>query len=88
MDGNKLFVGNLSYSTSEDELRELFSQHGRVDNVTIISNKGFGFVEMSSPEEAEAAKNSLNLTHFGGRNLNVNEARPKKDKPRRNFRRY
>ncbi len=84
----KLFVGNLSYSTEESDLRDLFAQHGKVESVNIIPNKGFGFVEMSSSSEAEAAKNALNLTQVGGRNINVNEARPMKPKPRREFRRY
>ena len=88
MQGSKLFVGNLSYSTTETELTELFSQHGTVQSVKIIPNKGFGFVEMSSSGEAETAKNELNLTHFGGRNINVNEARPERPKPRRQFGRY
>jgi len=85
MQGSKLFVGNLSYSTDENELQELFSKHGTVKDVKIISNKGFGFVEMSSPAEAEAAKEALNLTSVSGRNINVNEAKPPKENPRRNF---
>lgn len=85
---NKLFVGNLSFSTEENELKELFSKHGTVQSVTIIPNKGFGFIEMSSPEEAEAAKNALNLASLSGRNINVNEARPQKARPQRNFERY
>ncbi len=88
MKEKKLFVGNLSYSTTEEELKGLFSQHGTVESVTIISDKGFGFVEMSTPEEAESAKEALNLTNFEGRNLNVNEARPQKSRPNSNFRRY
>ncbi len=88
MQGSKLFVGNLSYSTGEDELQELFAKHGTVKSVKIIPNKGFGFIEMSSSDEAEAAKEALNLTSVSGRNINVNEARPQKEKPRRNFRRY
>jgi RNA recognition motif-containing protein len=88
MQGSKLFVGNLSYTTNESELQELFSKHGTVKSINIISNKGFGFVEMSSPTEAEAAKEALNLTSLGGRNINVNEARPPKEKPRQNFRKY
>lgn len=91
MQGNKLFVGNLSFSTTEHELTELFSQHGTVQSVRIIPNKGFGFVEMSNSNEAENAKNALNLASFGGRNLNVNEARPQRTEPRHNsgsFERY
>ncbi|RKY42527.1 MAG: RNA-binding protein [Candidatus Makaraimicrobium thalassicum] len=88
MQGSKLFVGNLSYSTDEDELHELFAEHGMVKSVNIIPNKGFGFVEMSSPAESEAAKEALNLTSVGGRNINVSEARPPKERPSSNFRRY
>ena len=88
MQGSKLFVGNLSYTTDEGELQELFSKHGTVKSINIISNKGFGFVEMSSPAEAEAAKEALDLTSLGGRNINVNEARPPKARPKRNFGRY
>ncbi len=88
MQGSKLFVGNLSYSTDESELRELFAQHGTVKSIKIIPNKGFGFIEMESSSEAEAAMEALNLTSVSGRNINVNEARPQKEKPRRNFGRY
>ncbi|MFH1846862.1 MAG: RNA-binding protein [Candidatus Omnitrophota bacterium] len=88
MTEKKLFVGNLNYSTTEDELRDLFAQHGTVESVNIIPNKGFGFVEMSSLAEAEAAKEALNLSHVGGRNINVNEARPMKDRPKRTFKRF
>jgi RNA recognition motif-containing protein len=78
MGGNKLFVGNLSFSSSEGELEQLFAEHGTVENVKIIANKGFGFVEMAKQEEAEAAKEALNLSMFGGRNINVSDARPMK----------
>ncbi len=88
MQEGKLFVGNLSYSTDEDELNELFAKHGTVKSINIIPNKGFGFVEMSSSAEAEAAKEALNLTSVSGRNINVNEARPQKERPRNNFRSY
>ncbi|MFH1878482.1 MAG: RNA-binding protein [Candidatus Omnitrophota bacterium] len=88
MSGTKLFVGNLSYSTDENELQELFGKHGTVKSVNIIPNKGFGFVEMSTSAEADAAKEALNLTSVSGRNINVNEAKPQKEKPRRDFRRY
>ncbi len=60
MEGNKLYVGNLNYSVNEDQLKELFENHGTVQSVNIIEGKGFGFVEMSSNEEAEAAKAALN----------------------------
>jgi RNA recognition motif-containing protein len=88
MQGSKLFVGNLSYSTDENELQELFAKHGTVKSVNIIPNKGFGFVEMSSPAEAEAAKEALDLTSVSGRNISVNEARPQKERPKRDFRSY
>ena len=88
MQESKLFVGNLSYSTDENELQELFAKHGTVKSVNIIPNKGFGFVEMSSSAEAEAAKEALNLIPVDGRNINVSEARPQKERPTRNFRRY
>ncbi len=88
MQGSKLFVGNLSYSTDENELQELFTTHGTVKSINIIPNKGFGFVEMSSSAEAEAAKEALNLTSVSGRNINVNEARPQKERPSRNFGKY
>ncbi len=88
MQVSKLFVGNLSYSTDENDLKELFSDHGTVKSVNIIPNKGFGFVEMSNVSEAEKAMEALNLTSVGGRNINVNEARPQKDRPRRGFGQY
>ncbi|KUG21322.1 rna-binding protein [hydrocarbon metagenome] len=86
MEGNKLYVGNLTYSVNEEQLRELFSNYGEVKDVRIIERKGFGFVEMSSPEEAEKAKEALNETIFEGRTLRVDEARP--PQPRREFRRF
>lgn len=79
---NKLYVGGLPYSTTEDELRSVFSQAGNVTSARIITDKftgrsrGFGFVEMASPEEAQAAINSLNGTQIGGREILVTEARP------------
>ena len=80
--GSKLYVGGLPYSTTQEELTDLFSAHGTVESANIISDKftgqsrGFGFVEMSSQEEATAAIEALNSTEFGGRTLTVNEARP------------
>lgn len=79
---NKLYVGNLPYTTSEDDLRNLFSEAGNVVSVTIpidkMSNRprGFAFVEMSSGEEASKAINLFNGQDFQGRSLNVSEARP------------
>jgi RNA recognition motif-containing protein len=90
MHGSKLFVGNLSYSVTEEQLRELFSKHGTVIEIRIIGDKGFGFVEMSNQAEAENAKNELDGFNFDGRNLRVDEARARNDKRGgggRNFRR-
>ncbi|MCA9470503.1 MAG: RNA-binding protein [Nitrospirales bacterium] len=78
----KIYVGGLPYSTSEAELSDLFAAHGAVDSVKIITDKftgqsrGFGFVEMSSGEEGNAAIAALNGSELGGRTLTVNEARP------------
>ena len=83
---NKLFVGGLPYSLSVDELTEYFSQAGTVVSANIINDretgrsKGFGFVEMSSPEEAQQAIEKLNNTELGGRNIHVNEARPQENR--------
>ncbi len=80
--GSKLYVGGLPYSATQVELTDLFSSHGTVQSANVISDKftgqsrGFGFVEMSSNEEAQAAISALNSTEFGGRTLTVNEARP------------
>jgi RNA recognition motif-containing protein len=79
---SKLFVGNLSYSTTEEELRELFSQAGNIKAVTIPMDRttdrprGFAFVEMESPAEAQKAITLCNGQMLGGRQINVNEARP------------
>ena len=82
--GNKLYVGNLGYSVTNEQLQELFTNHGQVVNVNIIEGKGFGFVEMSSSEEAAKAKESLDGQDFNGRALRVDEARPpRKDGDRR-----
>ena len=83
MQGSKVYVGNLNYSVNNEQLEELFANHGTVKSVNIIEGKGFGFVEMSSSEEAEAAKQALNDTEFNGRPLKIDEARPQK--PRRDF---
>ena len=83
MDGSRLYVGNLTYSVSDDTLKELFSQHGEVKDVKVIEGKGFGFVEMSSPDEAEKAKEALNGTDFEGRTLKIDEARPPKKRDNR-----
>ena len=88
MQGNKLYVGNFSYSTVDEQLEKLFTQYGEVKSVTVIGNKGFGFVEMSSNQEAEKAKEALDGSDFDGRTLRVSEARPQTERPDRNFRRY
>ncbi len=81
--GRKLYVGNLSYTVDGSQLEQLFSAHGQVLSAQVISDrdtgrsKGFGFVEMSSDEEAQAAIAGLNGQQHGGRALTVNEARPK-----------
>ena len=78
-----IYVGNLPYSTTEDELRELFAQHGSVVSVNIIkdretgNSKGFGFVEMAEQSEAEEAINELNNSVLNERNLRVNQAHPR-----------
>ncbi len=87
MHGSKLYVGNLSYSVTKDQLRELFSNYGTVTEVKIIEGKGFGFVEMSSQAEAEKAKEVLNGADFKGRTLRVDEARAARSKDRRGYRR-
>ena len=86
MQGSKLYVGNLSYSVTSEQLEELFSNHGEVRQVNIIEGRGFGFVEMSNPSEAEKAKEALDGSDFEGRTLKVDEARPPREK--RNYRRY
>ena len=82
----KLYVGNLSFQTSSDELQTLFSQAGTVESVSLIEDRetgrsrGFGFVEMSSKEEGAAAIAQFNGKDMGGRALNVNEAKPREDR--------
>ena len=81
--GRKLYVGNLSFATNEPELEQLFGQFGTVESVQIMRDmatgraRGFGFVEMSTDEEAQKAITELNEHQMGGRSLTVNEARPK-----------
>jgi cold-inducible RNA-binding protein len=82
----KLFVGNIPHSTTEAELRTLFESHGKVDQVSIVTDRdtgrsrGFAFVEMADNAEAEKAIAALNGKDLGGRALNINEARPKTDR--------
>lgn len=81
--GRKLYVGNLGYDVSSSDLQALFAGHGTVDSATVINDrdtgrsKGFGFVEMSSNEEAEAAIAALDGKDHGGRAIKVNEAKPR-----------
>ena len=98
MQGSKLYVGNLGYSISKQELEDLFAEHGQVKEVRIMEGKGFGFVEMSNSSEAEKAKEALDGSDFKGFTLKVDEARPPRKReggrpprrggPRRDFRRY
>ena len=82
----KLYVGNLPFQTTSDELREHFAQAGNVESASVVEDRmtgrsrGFGFVEMATAEEAAAAIEQLNGKDFGGRNLTVNEARPRTDR--------
>jgi len=84
--GKKLYVGNLTYNVNESDLEALFSQFGTVQSAQIIvdrdtnRSKGFGFVEMSSDAEAQAAIQGLNAHDHDGRNLTVNEAKPREDR--------
>jgi RNA recognition motif-containing protein len=84
--GKKLYVGNLSYGMTDSDVRRLFEPHGTVESVQIIMDrdtgrsKGFGFVEMGSDDEAQAAISNLNGQEISGRALTVNEARPREDR--------
>ena len=86
--GKKLYVGNLSYDVTSSDLEQMFTAHGAVRSAEVIQDretgrsKGFGFVEMSSDEEAQAAIAALNGQQSGGRTLTVNEAKPREDRPR------
>jgi cold-inducible RNA-binding protein len=81
-----IFVGNLSYGTTEESVRSLFESYGTVERVSIVTDRetgqprGFGFVEMTNADEAQKAIAGLNGKELGGRDLNVNEARPKTDR--------
>ncbi len=85
----RIYVGNLPFSATDDEVRELFEAHGSVNSVSLITDRetgrprGFGFVEMEDDEAAEAAISALHQTQMGGRSLNVNEARPRESRPQR-----
>ena len=84
--GKKLYCGNLSFNVSSTDLEQLFAQFGTVESAQVIADrdsgrsKGFGFVEMASDDEAQAAITGLNETEHDGRSLTVNEARPREDR--------
>jgi len=84
-----IYVGNLDYSVTEDDLRQAFSEFGQIDSVNIIKDKysgqskGFGFVEMPDNSEADAAMKALNGSEMKSRNLKVNQAKPRGDRPQR-----
>jgi RNA recognition motif-containing protein len=83
-----LYVGNLPHSTTEAELRGVFEAHGAVEKVSLVTDRetgrsrGFAFVEMTNPAEADKAIAALNGTELGGRTLTINEAKPKTDRPK------
>lgn len=83
-----IYVGNLSHTATEDDLREAFAQYGRVSEVNIVKDRetgrprGFAFVEMTDGKEASTAMKELNLREISGRPITVNEAKPKTDRPR------
>ncbi len=87
----KLFVGGLPFSTTDEELQELFAAHGTVASAVVIKDretgrsKGFGFVEFENAEEGKAAEKALHNSDLGGRTITVNEARPREERPRRDF---
>lgn len=88
---SKLFVGNLAFSATENDLQDLFSKHGPVTEVNLMMDRatgrprGFGFVTMATAEAAQAAVQALNGASFEGRDLTVNEARPREDRPAGSF---
>ncbi len=83
---SKLYVGNLAFQTSSEDLRELFAQAGTVESASVVEDRdtgrsrGFGFVEMSTKEEAQAAISQFNGKEVNGRSLTVNEAKPREDR--------
>ena len=86
---NKLFVGNLSFNTTENDLNDMFAAHGTVTEANLVTDRetgrprGFGFITMSTAEEAEKAISALNGHNVDGRELNVNVARPREERPAR-----
>lgn len=87
-----IYIGNLSYGVSDDNLREVFEAFGEVSSAKVITDKfsgrskGFGFVEMPNASEANSAIEQLDGAEIDGRDVRVNEARPREERPRRNFR--
>ena len=89
-----IYVGNLAYSVTEDDLRNAFAEYGKVSSASLImdkfsgQSKGFGFVEMPDNSQAEAAIQALNETELGGRRMKVNQAKPREQRPARSGSRY
>ncbi len=84
-----IYVGNLPYNVTESDLKEAFSEFGEISSVRLVSDKfsgkskGFGFIEMPDNSEAEAAMNALNESSFKGRDIKVNQAKPREERPQR-----
>lgn len=89
-----IFISNLNYRLTGDDLQNLFSEYGEVSSAKVINDRetgksrGFGFVEMSNDEEAKKAIEELNQAEYDGKVINVSEARPREQKPRNNYKRY
>lgn len=87
----KLFVGGLPFATTDEELADIFGAHGSVASAVVVKDrdtgrsKGFGFVEFENDDEGKAAEKALHNSEVGGRTITVNEARPREDRPRRDF---
>lgn len=87
----KLFVGGLPFSTTDEELADIFGAHGTVASAVVVKDrdtgrsKGFGFVEFENDDEGKAAEKALHNSEVGGRTVTVNEARPREERPRRDF---
>ncbi len=90
----QIYVGNMSYGTTESSLKELFGQFGEVGSIKLITDretgraKGFGFITMDDTNSANQAIEALNGQEFEGRTLRINEAKPREERPRREFNRY
>jgi RNA recognition motif-containing protein len=85
MEGGKLYVGNLSYSVTNEEIKQLFSQYGEVRTANVIEGKGFGFIEMNDSQEAEKAMKALNGSDFKGRAMRIEEAKPQKPRQSKGY---